>query len=924
MSLFDIRLVDPRTPNEYSVYVDGWSGLTFSSDRKAPGACAFRIARDAEHRELMETYQLFALLQDGVEADNCRYLIRSVDGNDLPTDDDPVPMVSYTCATIWDALRDVDVVHPGTEETLDYPNTTVGQIIWSVLNQAAAQGLFAWWGYDGLTFTASTDSAGKPWQPIEAVQFDDGVTIFEMLDWFIQQHYLEVSTSGGRINAYVPDTRGLDLTKATNPVKLAEGYNLFDAPWQRTYDDIATAVTVVGGETKDPADPDLTRPRLKVKVYAAGTPTASQNFSLKTLHGNMYGGRGRHDKERILKGKDWDARIPGQIDLILQSGASLALMVELHAPPQKDTPEGPHRYFLSRLKERDPDWELVESFHGNQALYRPSVLSPLGMTQWTIPGDRGLTRFTWVHPESKFQFESWLSHYRAHAGKKEEQWRRDEAKFTVKKLKASKLPHFFAADINDSTHKRGRARDILEASGLVPIRETNPNAAYATWDSNGSSKTNKQWIDDIWVAPGMKTHGGGGILTVARDMEISDHTLWMQQTIDFVAGVPIEQSHFGIRERRIEVKGVQSITDLANIGKAWLALRAEPRTARTYKTTVVETPRPPLTRQPGAASRPPAEFKLWQTITRNAKPGGFAQGSRYSFLATPTLNGQNVVVTRFNGKTESYYVTVPTRSMDELRIETIAKDPKNSNVDTDWLFLPIGSTTLASTGTRTWARLPFKAGRSWTVAETVPYVPYITPQTDQSARGAQIQGETGPMQDYYWRLYGNAVTSAGSIGTPVVPWRVDVVRHGVLVETIDLSGLARVNGAPIGGRIEPLGISRTLIGGWPHLLIAVVSGPETGPWQVLIYSYPILVDELGTVWVDRGREQLVPIVDYGPADTIFVDLANGLPSEPERIVVVSGSCDDDTSGTYIVTTGDWLDDRDAAVDRLLAKYSKDD
>jgi hypothetical protein len=567
MSLFDLRLVDPKAPGEYSVYLDGWSGLSATSDRKAPGVLQFSYPADGEGRELLEWYGLVAFLQDGVEAENCRYLIRGLAGDDAPPGEQTdTGTLSYALKTVWDALREIEVPNPGTSKVITYENDPVGQLLYDAVDTAAGKGWLDWWGYDGMTFTATTDSNGRAWPVIESVQFDDGTTVFELADWLIDNHYLEVSTSGGRLNAWIPDSRGLDLTKTAKPVLLAEGGNLQDAPWEQSWDDVASSVTVVGGETTSTGNDGVTMPRLKVTVVGTGAPTVATTINLPVACGNFYGGYTRHDKNRIYQGKDWEARIPAQIQLVIQSGAWLFGAIELHEETADDLPAGGHHYFLSRLQAVDPDWDLFEGKGGNHLLYRPSRVSPVTWANLPDPGGRWMSDFVMSENVTGYQFHILLGHFRADdlpvkpkAGQKQQPGksraaeRKKEAQFVAHRASVTKLPLIFMADINSATASKGEPRDIIEGAGLVPMRKRG-TTGFADWNSHSAAHKG-WWIEDVWTRKTQTVSGMTGIPTNGA----SDHYLWLKLTVTIRANVPEETGAYGVRQKRITVDGVQSI-----------------------------------------------------------------------------------------------------------------------------------------------------------------------------------------------------------------------------------------------------------------------------------------------------------------------------------------------------------------------------
>ena len=80
MTLYDLRIIDPDRPTEYGPYLHDWSDLTVSVDRKAPGILNFTYPKFGPQRQALLDNQILVFLQDGHEADNCRFVLRNLDG----------------------------------------------------------------------------------------------------------------------------------------------------------------------------------------------------------------------------------------------------------------------------------------------------------------------------------------------------------------------------------------------------------------------------------------------------------------------------------------------------------------------------------------------------------------------------------------------------------------------------------------------------------------------------------------------------------------------------------------------------------------------------------------------------------------------------------------------------------------------------
>jgi hypothetical protein len=279
-ALFDLRIVDPAKPDEYSEYLDGWSGLTASTDRRAPGQLSFDYPRFGTYRDLMRQHMVLAFLQDGEEGENCRYLLRNVDAERVS---DGELMEGYQFASVWDGLRDA-TYRPLTEDSdaksRKWNDFTAGSVLVSLMRNMADRGCFAWWGYQGLSFSEAADTNGNPWPIIDDAEFEYGQSAFEVWDWFIQNRWIEASSDGGVLNAYVPELRGKNRVTQPKPIILQQGIDIADAPEQTTWDDYVTDLTVIGGETYKTENSSEQLPRVYAFVSAPDRPFGRREKSI--------------------------------------------------------------------------------------------------------------------------------------------------------------------------------------------------------------------------------------------------------------------------------------------------------------------------------------------------------------------------------------------------------------------------------------------------------------------------------------------------------------------------------------------------------------------------------------------------------------------------------------------------------------------
>jgi hypothetical protein len=257
---------------------------------------------------------------------------------------------------------------------------------------------------------------------------------------------------------------------------------------------------------------------------------------------------------------------------------------------------------------------------------------------------------------------------------------------------------------------------------------------------------------------------------------------------------------------------------------------------------------------------------------------------------------------------------------DDLEVETI-RNPAVPNGDKDYLIFPYGAKSFANATKEMYVRIPWEKGKPMSAAQAKAFQLFNHPDKDPRPVTAWMQGSYGPVDGYYWRSYGTPHTAAGSTDVPAITPHLEMIFDGQLVADVSLAALARDDaGKPLRGKLEPAGIGSTLIRGWPHLILGFATG-DVGDYRYATYSYPIILPGGELLITDRDREVFVPMVDYGSGDRIGVSTSDGSPTRSERVEVISASCDSRNAGTYLITVGDWLDDRDARIDKLLAKYS---
>ena len=287
MSLFDVRVIDPADPAAFGKYLEDWSSLGVSTNRKEPGSLSFTCPRNAGGRDDMRAKQVVVFLQDGKEGDNCRFVLRNVSTNMIG---DTVPLEDYQLSGLLDAFRDTTWRSLTGTKTRKWENVTPGAMARDIIGNGASRNAYDWWGYRGMTFTDTADSNGNAWADlVDDAELEFGMPVYEALDWLLQGGWLEMSTTRGYVNAYNPGGRAVDRTVGSSPVVLEAGLDLTDAPHQETWDDFVNELTVIGEEKttyKDDGTSTYTPPR---HVYvSSGVDTWGRREKSIKLTGTNY------------------------------------------------------------------------------------------------------------------------------------------------------------------------------------------------------------------------------------------------------------------------------------------------------------------------------------------------------------------------------------------------------------------------------------------------------------------------------------------------------------------------------------------------------------------------------------------------------------------------------------------------------------
>lgn len=179
--------------------------------------------------------------QTYAEPDNSRFLYLR-DGRDSVRADSPWDV---ECLAYLNRLKKALIPFTGLDSTgrRNFTNQKVGAILNTLLTEAQARGALT-----GMTwnFTATTDSAGVPWANSQTVAYEAGKDFLAIVMEWVQLGLADVVTRGRQLRLYNPGGGSVDTTVATSPVTLRRGRDITEAPFRRTWENLADKAFVRG------------------------------------------------------------------------------------------------------------------------------------------------------------------------------------------------------------------------------------------------------------------------------------------------------------------------------------------------------------------------------------------------------------------------------------------------------------------------------------------------------------------------------------------------------------------------------------------------------------------------------------------------------------------------------------------------------
>lgn len=127
-----------------------------------------------------------------------------------------------------------------------FTSATAGRIMTTLCAEAKARGALA--GVDVSTFSATTDSAGRPWSLVMSLGFEVGVPMSSVVEALVQQGMMEVRWDKRKLLLFDAETSSIDRTTQAKPVILTQGRDVKSAPVSAVMGDVATVALVRGDE----------------------------------------------------------------------------------------------------------------------------------------------------------------------------------------------------------------------------------------------------------------------------------------------------------------------------------------------------------------------------------------------------------------------------------------------------------------------------------------------------------------------------------------------------------------------------------------------------------------------------------------------------------------------------------------------------
>jgi hypothetical protein len=230
-------------------FVPQFMGASISFELSDVGSLSFNYPRSGVNASFLEANLVeIAVFQDGVEMDDGRFTVQSMQDDEL----DSKGSIRYTGVSLLNMLKKAIVysadgsITQGVDQT--YTSATAGGILKALFDQNKARGANR--VMDRITyasFSNTTDSNGNPWAfTLGSITYTVGVDYLSVVRNMVDNGMIEVKMVGRDLRVYNAGTMGADKTVIAEPIVLRKGRDLIEAPRTRTKEAIAAIALVAG------------------------------------------------------------------------------------------------------------------------------------------------------------------------------------------------------------------------------------------------------------------------------------------------------------------------------------------------------------------------------------------------------------------------------------------------------------------------------------------------------------------------------------------------------------------------------------------------------------------------------------------------------------------------------------------------------
>lgn len=251
-----IELRQITSGGTYGEILPDWSDLTFSQDLLEPGTLTFDYPIDGANAELLVHGIILAVLIDGFEPINGRFIYDEGKGSRVASSDDPIS--TYGCSGVL-SLGARMSLSPAigstifTEDLFQFldksPGYLVKQVLLNTFSRAnALSSMPNWITYPVTAFSDTQDSAAVNWPTTVDVTYNAGDTLLDVLGWLTTNGFAEPYMDKRDLKLFIPANNGTDLSVGSNPTVLATGRDFEEATYQTTSKELINSLLVLGDD----------------------------------------------------------------------------------------------------------------------------------------------------------------------------------------------------------------------------------------------------------------------------------------------------------------------------------------------------------------------------------------------------------------------------------------------------------------------------------------------------------------------------------------------------------------------------------------------------------------------------------------------------------------------------------------------------